>query len=294
MLSRQYAKLCDVRDFDDAGLLAAISSLVPERDARAHIERKVWEFAMVMLFLGDTGHLDGRSEVVSVGAGDERVLFWLTNHVGRMVATDIYGEGPFAQREAQASMLEDPAAHAPAYEWRPEHLEVHKMDGRRLAFEDSSFDAVFTISSIEHFGPPDDIASAAREIGRVLRPGGHAAIVTEYMLRRHPLNAAPVDLAVRVATRGRHRGRATLRRRAALGDVFTPRELERRVIRPSGLTMMQPLQTSVSAESWDNLATARRDGEVSTRTGELYPLILMRIGRSVFTSVFLPLEKPAR
>ncbi len=153
-LSRQYAKLCDVGDFDDPELLETIRSLVPERDPRTHIERKVWEFAMVMLFLRATGHLNGCTRVLSVGAGNERVLFWLTNHVGTMVATDIYGDGRFAGREADRSMLTDPAAHAPAYDWRPERLEVLHMDGRRLAFEDASFDAVFTVSSIEHFGSP--------------------------------------------------------------------------------------------------------------------------------------------
>src|SRR5437763_2885613 len=234
---------------------------------------------MVMLFLRDTGHLNGRAKVLSVGAGDERVLFWLSNHVGRMVATDIYGEGPFAHQEAQASMLEDPAAHAPDYGWRPERLEVRKMDGRRLEFPDTSFDAVFTISSIEHFGSPRDVARAAREIGRVLRPGGHAAIVTEYLVERHLLNAAPVDFAMRVLTLGRRRREATPRRRAVLGEAFTRRALDQRIIRPSGLTMMQPLNPSLSPESWDNVVTAKLDGQLYPSTGRLYPLILMRFSR---------------
>lgn len=291
-LSRQYVKLCDRRDFDDPHLLAAIRSLVPERDPVAHVERKVWEFAMAMLFLEETGHLDGHSSILSVGAGDERILFWLTNRVGQVVATDIYGQGEFAAREARPSMLEDPAAHAPAYDWRPERLDVRWMDARRLDFPDASFDAALTISSIEHFGSPVDVARAAGEIGRVLRPGGHAVIVTECLVRRHPLDAAPVDLAIRTATLGRRRRSATLRRRAGLGEVFTPRELRRRIVAPSGLRQLQPLELTLSRESWENLTTATRDGRLHSRTGELYPLILMRIGRSVFTSVCLVFVKP--
>jgi len=261
-LSRQYAKLCELRDFNDPALIAAIRSLVPERDPHAHVERKVWEFAMVMLFLEEMGYLDERSQVLSVGAGDERILFWLTTRIGRMVATDIYGEGSFADGEAQASMLEDPAAHAPAYDWRGDRLDVRKMDARKLEFPDASFDAVFTVSSIEHFGSPSDIARAAAEIGRVLRPGGHAVIITECLLRRHPLNSAPVDLAVRI-------------------------------VRPSGLTMMQPLSLDVSADSWNNVTTIDPSGQLSSRTGDLYPMILLRVDRSVFTSACLVLTKPA-
>jgi SAM-dependent methyltransferase len=292
-LSRQYAKLCELRDFNDPALIAAIRSLVPERDPHAHVERKVWEFAMVMLFLEEMGYLDERSQVLSVGAGDERILFWLTTRIGRMVATDIYGEGSFADGEAQASMLEDPAAHAPAYDWRGDRLDVRKMDARKLEFPDASFDAVFTVSSIEHFGSPSDIARAAAEIGRVLRPGGHAVIITECLLRRHPLNSAPVDLAVRIGTVGRRRRLATFRRRSVLGEVFTPRELERRIVRPSGLTMMQPLSLDVSADSWNNVTTIDPSGQLSSRTGDLYPMILLRVDRSVFTSACLVLTKPA-
>ena len=46
-------------------------------------------------------------------------------------------------------------------------------DGERLPFEDSTFDRVTCIGSLEHF--PDPGAGAA-EMGRVLRPGGSAVI----------------------------------------------------------------------------------------------------------------------
>jgi SAM-dependent methyltransferase len=294
-LSRNYAKLCDIQDFRDPRLLAAMRSLLPERDVEAHIERKVWEYAMVMLFLEETGHFNERSQVLSVGAGDERVLFWLTNHVGRVVATDIYGEGPFSAREAEATMLTDPAAHLPFpdYPWVPERLEVRWMDARQLDFPDESFDAVFTVSSIEHFGSPADIARSAAEIGRVLRPGGHAMIITEYLVRLHPLNRAMVDFLVRLATLGRRRPGATPRRRAPLGEAFTARELERQVIEPSGLELMQPLDLTLSAEAWENLTVARPDGSFHPRTGHKYPLIMVQVSHSVFTSLCLPLVKPS-
>ena len=270
-------------------------SLIPERDPAEHVERKVWEYAMVMRFLEDTGNFNDDSQVLSVGAGDERVVFWLTGHVGRMVATDIYGDGPFAGREAEHSMLDNPASHLPfpEYPWRPDRLDVRWMDGTKLEFPDNTFDAVFTVSSIEHFGPPDAVARSASEIARVLKPGGHAMIITEYLVKLHPLDRALSDYAVKVATRGKHRAAATPHRRAALAETFTRKEMERYIIDASGLELMQPLDTNVSKESWENLTISQPDGTLRYSSGRKYPMIMINISRSIFTSVCLPLLKPS-
>jgi SAM-dependent methyltransferase len=288
-LSRQYVKLCDVADFEDPELLAIVQEIIPERDARAHVERKVWEFAMLALFLREVGRLGDDTEALAVGAGDERIVFWLANRVGRVVATDIYGAGSFAEREAEASMLADPPAHAP-FPYREERLEVRGMDGRELAFPDASFDVVFSVSSIEHFGGPADIARGARELGRVLRPGGHAVIITECFVKRHPLSAAPVDFALRLASLGRLRRQATPRRRAGV-DVLTEGELERWIVRPSGLELVQSLDRSMSAASYDNIAVLRPGREPEPATGSFYPHVLLKFRGSVFTSVCLALRK---
>lgn len=291
-LSRQYVKLCDLADFDDPALLAMIGEIIPERDARAHIERKAWELAMLALFLRDVGRLHGGTEALAVGAGDERIVFWLANRLGRVVATDIYGAGSFAEREALASMLTDPRAHAP-FPYREDRLEVRYMDGRELDFPDASFDVVFSVSSIEHFGGRADIARGAAELGRVLRPGGHAVIITECFVSRHPLSAAPIDFALRLASLGRLRRQATPRRRAGV-DVLTARELERSIIRPSGLTLLQPLETSISARSHENVARLRPGREPEPATGSFFPHVLLEFRRSRFTSVCLVMEKPRR
>jgi SAM-dependent methyltransferase len=282
-------KLCDVADFDDPELLAMVREIIPERDARAHVERKAWELAMVALFLRDVGRLSDGTEALAVGAGDERIVFWLANRIGRIVATDIYGAGSFAEREALASMLTEPRAHAP-FPYREERLEVRYMDARELNFPDESFDVVFSVSSIEHFGGPGDIARAAREIGRVLRPGGHAVIVTECFVNRHPLSAAPVDFALRLASLGRLRRQATPRRRAGV-DVLTAREIERSIVRPSGLALLQPLDKSMSAASYENVARLRKGRDPEPETGSFYPHVLLRFRGSVFTSVCLAMQK---
>jgi SAM-dependent methyltransferase len=248
-LSRQYVKLCDPRDFDEP-LRERIGSILPGLAPGTEVHRKHWEYALLTLFLEEVGRLDEQTEVLSVGAGHEEVLYWLANRVRRIVATDIYGEGEFAEQEAVASMLTDPGAFAP-YSYREDRLHVRSMDARKLDFPDASFDVVFSLSSIEHFGSSVDIATAARELGRVLRPGGYAFVVTECFVERHPRNSRLLQTAIRLATLGRRAKGATPRKRI-LG-VFTPGGLHRHIVRPSGLELVQPLDRSLSPEAWDNV-----------------------------------------
>lgn len=289
-LSRKYVKLCDLRDFEDPRLLATLRDILPDRDPRTHVERKVWEYAMVAMFLEEAGRLHDGTEALAIGAGDERLVFWLANRVGRVLATDIYGEGEFVEREAKRSMLEDPAAHAP-FPYRDDHLDVRWMDARRLDFPDESFDVAFSVSSIEHFGSPEEIARSAREMGRVLRPGGHAVVVTECLVRLHPRDSATFGFAVRLGTLGRRRPDARLGRRERF-EAFTRRELDRLIVRPSGLRLLQPLDPTLSRGSFGNVTRLRPDGRLDPATGTYWPHILVQVGRSIFTSVCLVMQKP--
>jgi SAM-dependent methyltransferase len=287
-LSRQYAKLCDRRDFDDPNLRARIREIVPGLESEAELHRKYWEFAMLTLFLEDVGKLDDASRALALGAGHETVLFWLANQMGRVVATDIYGEGSFAGREADVTMLDDPKSFSP-YPYREDHLDVRHMDARKLDFPDESFDVVFSLSSIEHFGRPDGVVEASREIGRVLRPGGVAFIVTECYLRRHPLDAPPVQTMIRKATGGRLFATANLSRRT--DEIFTRAEIREQIVEPSGLDLVQPVSYELSEETFENLIHWRRGGILEPRTGQDYPHIVLKAHGSPWTSIALPLSK---
>ncbi len=287
-LSRQFAALCAVEDFDDPELQAAIAEIAPGWMADGP-HRKPWEFAMGALFLRDTGVLHDAAAVLDVGAGTEPMLFWLANRCGRVVAVDIYGRDRFAGREAPDAMLADPAAFAP-YAYRADRLEVTRMDARSLEYPDASFDAVVSFSSIEHFGGPRDVQRAASEIGRVLKPGGVAFVVTELFLATSVLDGALVQSAVRAATLGRLCARATPRRRV-VGEAFTRRTLQRDVVAPSGLTLLQPIDDAISERWRENVQTLHRDGSVTAPHGA-HPHVAVRALRSAWTSVCLPLHKP--
>ncbi len=290
-LSRQYVKLCDLPDFDDPALRSQLRQMVaPGQDPQTELHRKFWEYAMLGLYLEEVGALTEDAEALAVGAGHEEPLFWMANRVGRMVATDIYGEGGFAAREADASMLSDPRAFAP-YAYREDHLEVRSMNALALDFPDASFDIVFSLSSIEHFGGPDEIKLAAREMSRVLRPGGHLVIVTECLIANHPMDWPSLQFAIRLGTFGRRCSTCTPRKR--LLDAFRPRELERYIVRPTGLELVQPLDTHISPESFENLIHWEDGGELRPATGKPLPHLLLKAHGAPWTSAFLAMRKPA-
>jgi SAM-dependent methyltransferase len=280
-LRRQYAKLCDVRDFDDPEVRARIDDISPGFEPPRHLHRKHWEFAMLTLFLEDSGLLREDARILSLGAGHETVLFWLANRVAKVVATDIYGEGSFSEGEADRTMLTDPASFSP-YPYRESHLEVRHMDARELEFPDNSFDAVFSLSSIEHFGSWADIRRSASEIGRVLRPGGSAYVATECFLGHSVFGLRAVQDAVS--------------RLAGAIRIFTPRTLMSEIVEPSGLELVQPLDTT-APETSANVIELDAGGGITSTTGAENPHIALRVKRlglhtQSWTSVGLAMAKP--
>jgi SAM-dependent methyltransferase len=268
-LRRQYVKLCDPRDFDDRAVCGRIDAIVSGLKPKTHPHRKLWEYAMLTLFLEDSGLLREDTRILSVGAGHETVLFWLANHVEMVCATDIYGEGSFGEQEADSLMLTDPAAFSP-YPYRESHLEVRHMDARELRFPDESFDAVFSLSSIEHFGSWAGIRRASHEIGRVLRPGGRAFVATECFVGRSALLPFVQEAASRV-TRGRVFGAMR---------VFTPRTLASEILEPSGLQLLQPLDRTLSPEANRSVTELDSAGQ-PTAANDPYSNVIVRAKRTL-------------
>jgi SAM-dependent methyltransferase len=128
----------------------------------------------------DLGVLGDDARVLGVGAGHEATIYWLTRQVGRVVATDLYeADDSWSETDSSADMLSDPGRFWDGA-WNPERLEVRSMNALELDFPDDSFDGIFSSSSIEHFGAFADIRRSIEEIYRVLRPGGVAALATEF------------------------------------------------------------------------------------------------------------------
>jgi SAM-dependent methyltransferase len=51
-------------------------------------------------------------------------------------------------------------------------LRVLRADARALPFVDGAFDVVVSLSTLDHFHRPEDLAASLRQLGRVVRQGG--------------------------------------------------------------------------------------------------------------------------
>src|SRR6185503_17050669 len=149
----QLCELANPAKWDNPEWMAILRDLRVLPDHKLSMHRKSYEFTQLLYGLGRLGHLNAGTSVLSVGAGHECILYWLANHVGRVVATDLYGgvwQSEFAA-EGNPDVLRDPASYAP-FPYRQDRLRFLQMDGSALAFRDGAFDVVYSLSSIEHFG----------------------------------------------------------------------------------------------------------------------------------------------
>jgi SAM-dependent methyltransferase len=187
-----YNKLCNLEDFSSPDLLPVLRQVFRHdldrfgpAFPRGYEYRKQWEVAMAVRTMADMGLLRSDAEILGIGAGNEPTVFWLTNFVRRVFATDLYlASGNWAE-SANSSMLIDPGQDWPG-PWNKRRLIVQHMNALNLNYEDSSFDAIFSSSSIEHFGTPADVRRSIEEMFRVLRPGGILSLSTEFRISGSP------------------------------------------------------------------------------------------------------------
>ena len=287
-----FSKLCNIEDFASPDLAPVIRDVCSYKLSNFGAEfprgaehRKDWEVAMAVRALDRFGALRPDATVLGVAAGTEDTVFYLTRRVRQVFATDRYlSAGPW-QPVATVSMLLDPATVAPT-DFDPERLVVQHMDGRRLLYPADTFDGIFSSGSIEHFGDFYDVAAAAYEMGRVLKPGGVLSLSTEYRLAGPPGG---------IGWPG-----STL--------LFSATDLQRFIVEASGLELVDELDHEVSEQT---LATPRdisrviddrrsRQGlapgaAVSDATGwDDRPHIVLLHEGYVFTSVHLTLRKTER
>ena len=145
--------------------------------------RKAWEVTMALNTLRDLGAVHDEAVILGAGAGHEATIYHLSNEVKQVVATDLYDSPGMWKGTAQRGMLTDPAAFAPdGVDYDLRRIVVQHMDMTDLRYPDNTFDGVFSSGSIEHVGSFDDVAKAASELGRVLKPGGILSLSTEWKL----------------------------------------------------------------------------------------------------------------
>jgi ubiquinone/menaquinone biosynthesis C-methylase UbiE len=193
-------KLCELEDWQNLGLRDAIRVMSPHMvrafpdypDLKEH--RKAWEYAQLFSGLQTLGALRADAVVLGVAAGHESPLYELTKHVRWVFATDIYGAGVFTGHESDATMLHNPDQFA-LDSYNRNRLVVQYMDARDLRFEPETFDIVYCLSSIEHFGGEPGARTALLEMQRVMKPGAVLMLTTECIVNgADPLSIENLEL----------------------------------------------------------------------------------------------------
>ncbi len=258
-------RVCQIEDFEDPQVRGWLEAAGYDPN---DVVRKAWEVSLAYQVMRSAVTRKA-ARVLGVGAGLEPTLFLMTRHC-EVHATDLYADAGVWAGAAPVAMLTDPAHSAPAgLDWVPERLIVQHMDGRALRYPDGHFDAVFSSSSLEHFGSQADIQRAAREIGRVLRPGGVATIATELQIGGTGSGGWPGVV------------------------VFDEGTLWRDVIAPSGLDLVEPLDLTVSEATQATVVPLDQCVALIARGQALpRPHIALSHAGIVFTSVHLALRKP--
>ncbi|GAB4385002.1 MAG: hypothetical protein Kow00121_49340 [Elainellaceae cyanobacterium] len=168
----KFCKVADIADWNDPEFQAIAQLLGLE----GFQNRKVWEHLQVYRGLQHLGLLTADSKALGLGVGRERIIYALANVCGSVVATDLYNSPNWQTAALSPSEV---------YEQNPfpyarNRLVVQHMDMTQIAFPDDSFDFVWSCCAIEHVNNFQELHQVYREIHRVLKPGGIAALTTEY------------------------------------------------------------------------------------------------------------------
>jgi hypothetical protein len=151
--------------------------------------RRHWGTAMSLRALAEFGVLGGEAEILAIGPGCDEAVRWLSTRVKRVFATE-----PLPDSEQP---------------WNPRRVVVQEMRPSDLRYEDGSMDALICPAAFERLGTLNEAARVAREMHRVVKPGGVTA----------------VTVGLRLEGQGSSAGEPLLLDEAGLRSIFLTDEL---------------------------------------------------------------------
>jgi SAM-dependent methyltransferase len=264
-------KVCNIEDFSDKELLDVLKDVVPhyvnmyKGFPKNYEDRKPWEWAMGIYGMKKLNCFNSESLVLGIASGSEAPIYYLTNKVKFVFATDLYGNTKFSGLESPSRMLTNPEEFAP-FPFNQNRLLVKNMDATKITFDDNIFDCVFSFSSIEHFGNKEKIIRAVQEMARVLKPGGILVITTELRITSTPYRE----------------------------ETFSKDEIFSMIIEPSGLKLVDEIDFNISDNTLNHVTDHRRAMEdIRNKKGSYssYPHIILRDHNVLWTSIIIFLKK---
>ena len=175
---KSLSKICDAADWFDAEFHSIIINELKE-PPRFH--RKQWEFAMIFLALKKLGMLNENMTGLSLGGGNERVLYSIAQHVKKLIVTDLYDEDTTWDCAKTKNPDEYIKASKP-FDVDDSKIKALRMDMRYLDFEDNTFDFCYSSCAIEHIGDFEDFVRHLDEVYRVLKEDGVYVFTTEFKI----------------------------------------------------------------------------------------------------------------
>jgi SAM-dependent methyltransferase len=169
-----FCKLADVQDWESPEFQATETLL----KLNGRKTRKTWEHIHVYSSLQRLGLLNPTTRILGLGVGHECLVYAFTNVCQEVVATDLYHSSEWYM----AAMSPEEVYTRNPFPYQRDRLIVQHMDMTQLDYPDNSFDLVWSCGSIEHMNSFADLHRVYQEVHRVLKPGGIAALTTDYNL----------------------------------------------------------------------------------------------------------------
>lgn len=171
-------KLADVADLWRPDFGASFRNRFDDA-AACLVPRKRWELCWLAQAFDDIHGTARPASILGLGVGQEPLIHHFAHLCDHVVATDLYDEqGAWKDSRIAANRI----AAANLFPYPRQRLTVRNMDMRQIDFPAESFDAVWSCSSVEHVATLGEFRRIFEEVHRVLKPGGHALITTEFSL----------------------------------------------------------------------------------------------------------------
>ncbi len=230
---------------------------------------------MALRTLDGAGLLKTGSMICGVGAGAGPTTFAVAERGCMVFAADRYLEVTPRSDVTPAAMMVRPQQYTRRALARGSVIPVHS-DPRALGLPDSHFDGVFASSEVSRLGSAGSLTAAMEEIGRVLKPGGVASVVAEFLLEG-PNGATGFDEDFL---------------------LLTPDMIQRYIVEPSGLELLDAPTFELSRQTYDARAVLKDFGSTvrSPRTVDqkknVFPNLVIFHEGFLFCPIHLALRKP--
>jgi len=144
------------------------------------LSRKSWENFFHYSILNNNSLLHKESVGISFGAGREHLIYYMSNKVKKIYATDLYQKDTVWVGTANTDSPDKYVKTNPLLDFTDSALDVMYADMRDLSyFSDNYFDFAYSSCSISHIGYYNDFLQHLKEAYRVLKPGGVYVVTTE-------------------------------------------------------------------------------------------------------------------